>query len=107
MFEGLKLTVQDLYSGLSKCKIILMKAGYKKDTEEDTRKREKVVIEGNLTPLLRRNSGFLCSAFPCFLVEHGMLAQVVVTLWGKNTSLVEGKAHPLTRHAALKLAPNH
>lgn len=53
MFTGLRLTVQDLYSVLSICKIILMKAGYTKERVEDMRKGEKVVSEGNLTPLFK------------------------------------------------------
>lgn len=53
MFTGLRLTVQDIYLVLSICKIILMKAGYKKERVEDMRKGEKVVSEGNLTPLFK------------------------------------------------------
>lgn len=48
MFTGLRLTVQDLHSALSICKITLLKADYTKE-----KKGEKVIIEGNLTLIFK------------------------------------------------------
>lgn len=49
MFAGLRLTVQDLHSALSICKIIILKADLIKE------KGEKVKIEGNLTHIQEKN----------------------------------------------------
>ena len=105
MFEGLRLIVQDLFSVLSNCKIILKKAGYKKETEKDMRKREKVVIKRNLTLLLKTRSVFLSAVFPFPLVEHAHISTEGCYTEGRTQQWYKEK--PATRQNTPKLATNH
>lgn len=64
------------------------------------KKQEKVVTEGKLTSLFRRNSGFFCSAVPCPVTENGPNQHRQMLPWDKNTSL--GKTCHLTSNATLE-----
>lgn len=92
MFTGLGLTVQDLHSALSICKISFLKADYTKE------KGEKVIIEGNLTLIFKRR---ITESF-----RRGKMYKITRSNHHIET-MVSSVLSFLTGHSILKLAPNH
>lgn len=89
MFTGLRLTVQDLHSALSICKISFLKADYTK---------EKVIIEGNLTLIFKKR---ITESF-----RRGKMYKITRSNHHIET-MISSVLSFLTGHSILKLAPNH